>query len=294
MTSMALLVLLVGELSAPLRPHLERALPSAFPEQTPEVRLGTDAPPGRTVAWVTVRDTEVELVLHTARIPGDLRRTLKFSPSDSKQERAQTIAFGLALLVKEREAALATQPPPPPPEPVTPAPAPTPPQLWSFGASGVFSIDTGSAAAGGGLFVTGHRVLVRPSIFTLDVGVALDFTAQATVRNTSLSAPAAWADVRLGVGDLRVVPRLAVGAGITLLLASKSNVDTVTPQPLFRTALEIEVKLVGPHRLTGGVATHFTTSGVSVTSGNGNGNGNNSSRLGPVWVRGELGYSVVF
>ncbi|MGV3619365.1 MAG: hypothetical protein ACO1OB_01035 [Archangium sp.] len=292
MTSMALLVLLVGELSAPLRPHLERALPAAFPDQTPEVRLGTDAPAGRTVAWVTVRNGEVELVLHTARVPGDLRRTLKFAPSDSRDERAKTIAFGLALLVKEREAALAT---------TAPAPAAAPvekevgPHLWSFGASGVFVGDTGSGAVGGGVSVDGHRVLVRPAIFTVDLGLSLDFTAQTEVRNTSLSAPAAWVDARLAFGDLRVVPRLGVGAGATLLLTSRGS---LTPQPLFRTALELDVKLVGPHRITGGIATHFTTSGISVTSGNGNGNGNgnanNTSLLGPVWVRGELGYSVVF
>ncbi|PZR17579.1 MAG: hypothetical protein DI536_04500 [Archangium gephyra] len=300
MTSSVVLVLLVGELSAPLRPHLERALPSAFPQQTPEVRLGAQAPPGRTVAWVTVRDSEVELVLHTARVPGDLRRTLKFAPSDTPSGRAQTIAFGLALLVREREAALTATAPPvatePKVEPELVPVAPPAPADWSFAVAGLFSFDTNASVPGGGAFINGHRVLARPLIFTVDVGLSLEFTAQAAVQNASLSAPAAWADVRLGLGDLRVVPRIGVGAGVTVLLLSSA----VTPQPLFRTALELEVKLGGPHRLVGGLAAHFTTSPLTVTTSNGNGNGKgkgnmpSTSQLGPVWVRCELGYAVAF
>ena len=92
----ALLIVLVGELTAPLKPHLEQALPAAFEER---VALVAEAPPGRDVVWVTAptRD-DVVLTLHIAKEPGDLRRELKFSRSDPLPARGRAVAFAIASM----------------------------------------------------------------------------------------------------------------------------------------------------------------------------------------------------
>lgn len=315
MTSAAILVLLVGELSAPLKPALERALPVAFVDQPTEVALGTQAPPGRTVAWVTVKPDEVELLLHTARVPGDLRRVLRFSPTDADEERARTIAFGLALLVRERAAALelATPDAGAPTadagvsEPLGAAPADAgvaPLPDWSASVRGVVSVDPIAGAPGGGATLSAHRVVARPGPLTLDVGLGVGLSGDGLLRNAAPLIPAAWASARLAVGAQRLVPRLELGVGAQWLVISRDGtLVSVTAQPLFRAALELEVHLVGPHRVVVGASTHATTSSVEVpppTNGNpngnpngGNGNGNVTTR-GPLWVRAELGYVVAW
>ncbi len=307
MTSAAILVLLVGELSAPLKPALERALPVAFVDQPTEVALGTQAPPGRTVAWVTVKPDEVELLLHTARVPGDLRRVLRFSPADAEAERARTIAFGLALLVKERALAM-DQTAPDAGQPTADAGEPTPVVApladWSASVRGVLSVDPIAGAPGGGATLSAHRVVARPGPLALDVGLGVGLSGDGLLRNAAPLIPAAWASARLAVGAQRLVPRLELGVGAQWLVISRDGaLVSVTTQPLFRAALELEVHLVGPHRVVVGASTHATTSSVEVpppTNGNpngnpngGNGNGNVTTR-GPLWVRAELGYVVAW
>ena len=112
--------------------------------------LGLSAPPGRTVAWVTPQagGLEIEVVLHTARIPGDLRRVLRFTAEDAARDRAKAAAFTLAAMVRERDAdlkALET----PRPEVVT-LPAPPAQTPWLLEASAVLGFNVPNVHAGGG------------------------------------------------------------------------------------------------------------------------------------------------
>lgn len=273
--SAPLLILLVGELTAPLQPHLEAALPGAFRDGVPEVGRGAEAPAGRTVAWVTqAMADEVVLTLHTARVPGDLRRELRFMPTDGLPERARTLAFSLAVMVQEREAALA-------PREVTPAevPAPEPPH-WAFSVRGLALIGVPSGAPGGGGLLEGQRLL--PGGLGLGVGAELSASSS---RGVELVQPALWAQVSLRLGQRAVVPRLALGAGAMASIITRGGGTQTVWQPLFRAAADFTWRFWGHHGLCAGFSSHLATASIPV------GGGGNVA-VGPMWVRLELGYVV--
>lgn len=293
----ALLVLLVGELTAPFRVELERALPAAFPAATPEVVIGAQAPPGRTVAWVTLSGRDAELVLHTARIPGDLRRVLRFSERDSLKERAKTVAFTLAAMVDEREAALralapspatdAGVPEPPPHEIAADAGVVAPPaETWRLAAAGFATLDLPGAAPGGGASVSAHYFFRD----WLAAGLGADFAGVSGARSTRALFPSIWVEALARPGSTRARPLFALGAGLSVLLVSRASQELTAPRPLFRALLGVDVKLTGPHHVSGGVALHLTPGAVSVGSG---GSGS-TTEVGPAWLRFELGYAGAF
>ena len=171
-----LLILLVGDVTAPLKPQREAALPAAFAAPVPEVALGSQAPAGRTVAWVTATGADdVVLTLHTARIAGDLRRELHFTAKDKPAERARTIAFALSVLVKEREAALAALPPE---QPKQQEALPATQRAWEFEARAVGSLSIGEGALGGGGQVLAHRLFP----WGLSVGAGVELTGAGPAR----------------------------------------------------------------------------------------------------------------
>ncbi|MFT3711921.1 MAG: hypothetical protein QM817_30135 [Archangium sp.] len=289
-----LLVLLVGELTSPLKPHVEAALPAAFVAPLPEVSTGSDAPPGRNVVWVTMTSPdEVVLTLHTARIPGDLRRELRFNKSDSPAARGKTIAFALSVLAKEREADLAALPPEPgPPPPV--APAPPAEKVWEIEARGVGTLSVGEGALGGGGQVLAHRLLP----FGLSTGLGVELNASGA-KETQLTQGGAWAEVNLRFVGPIIVPRLSLGVGAMVnVLVGKQNVMSTVWLPLFRIAVDATWRFFEGHGITLGLASHLTTAGLPVGTTNGTGMGmgmgntKNMGTLGPLWMRVELGYSL--
>jgi hypothetical protein len=290
-----LLILLVGELTSPLQPHLAAALPAAFTAPLPELSIGSDAPPGRTVAWVTMTGADdVVLTLHTARIPGDLRRELRFAKSDQLPARARAIAFSLSVLVKEREAALAALPPEPTPAPpnapapVTPPPPPEP--VWELEARGVGTLSLGEGAPGGGGQLVAHRLLP----FGLSTGLGVELSGSGA-KSTELTQGALWAEVNLRFAALTIVPRLTLGVGAMVNVLSQAKTMSTVWLPVFRVGADATWRFLGGHGVTLGLSSHFTTTGLTIGRTNsGNGNGNQEGTLGPVWMRAELGYSFAF
>ncbi|MBL8909673.1 MAG: hypothetical protein JNM17_03110 [Archangium sp.] len=281
-----LLILLVGDLTAPLKPHLEAAVPAAFAAPRPEVAVGSEAPAGRTVAWVTATGPDdVVLTLHTARIPGDLRRELHFSASDKPATRAKSIAFALAVLAKEREDALAPLPPeqPPPPGVVE--------RVWEIEARGVGSLSIGEGALGGGGQILAHRLFP----FGLSAGVGFELNGSGA-KNTSLTQGSGWVEVNLRFGGPLIVPRLTLGAGAMINVLSREKETTTVWLPLFRIAVDATWRFFEGHGLTLGLSSHLTTATLPIgTTNMGMGmgmGGGNTGALGPLWVRAELGYSL--
>jgi hypothetical protein len=290
-----LFILLVGELTSPLKPHLEAALPAAFVAPLPEVSTGPDAPAGRNVAFVTATTpNEVVLTLHTARIPGDLRRELRFTKTDAPAARAKTIAFSLAVLAKEREAALAALPPenPPPPPPVVAPPPPEP--AWELEARGLGTLSIGEGAVGGGGQLLAHRLLP----FGLSTGLGVELTSSGA-KDTQLAQGGAWAEVNLRFIGPLIVPRLSLGVGAMVNVLTRANTMQSLWLPLFRIAVDATWRFFQGHGVTLGLSSHFTTAGLPVGNpsmgmgmGMGNGNQQNGGTLGPLWMRVELGYSL--
>lgn len=306
----ALLIVLVGELTAPLKPHLEQALPGALEER---VELVAEAPPGRDVVWVTApsRD-EVVLTLHIANEPGDLRRELRFSRSDPLSARGRAVAFAIASMRADRKpvkpatpVAVEPQPepepvlppPPPPPQPEERVVVPPPVSHWLLSARGFGALALPTVAwQGGGLLEAQY---LFPFHLAAGVGASLSGGALDTA---SWLQPAMWVSgsVRFDTGAW--IPRLSVGVGAMASLVS-AKTQTSTWQPYFRAAADITWRFARPHGVMLGVAGNFTTGAVTltepITPGNGNGNGNaNNARagtsLGPAWVALELGYVVDF
>lgn len=281
-----LLILLVGDLTAPLAPPLQTALPAAFGEPTPEVALGTEAPAGRDVAWVSASGPhDYVLTLHTARIPGDLRRELHFAPKDKPADRARAIAFALSVLVKERAAALAQLPREPEP---TPAPMTVVQRLWELEARGVFTLSIGEGALGGGGQLVAHRRLP----YGLSVGLGGELNGSGA-KDTSLTQGAAWAEVNLRFEGPLIVPRLTLGVGALANIVTTNRDATTLWLPLFRVAVDATWRFFEGHGLSLGLSSHFTTASLPVggNSGMGMGQGNQGA-LGPLWLRVELGYSL--
>lgn len=283
-----LLILLVGELTAPLKPHLEAAVPSAFTAPVPEVAVGSEAPAGRTVAWVTATGPDdIVLTLHTARIAGDLRRELHFSSSDKPATRAKTIAFALSVLAKERESALAQLPA----ETTAPLPPPAPKELsWEIEARGVGSLSIGEGAVGGGGQLLAHRLFP----WGLSAGVGFELNGSGA-KDTSLTQGGGWVEVNLRFVGPTIVPRLTLGAGAMINVLAREKLSTIVWLPVFRIAVDATWRFFEGHGITLGLSSHVTTATLPVGGNNGMGMGmgmGNVGALGPLWVRAELGYSL--
>jgi hypothetical protein len=280
----ALLIVLVGELTAPLRPHLVNAVPAAFEEK---VEVVAEAPPGRDVVWVTApsRD-EVVLTLHVAGEQGDLRRELKFSRSDPQPARGRAVAFAIASMRAERKPKQGTAPP----TAVTPSPNVS---HWFLSARGFGALMLPIAAGQGGALLEAQYLFP----FHLAGGVGSSFSG-GSAQNVSWLQPALWVSgsVRFDTGAF--VPRVSLGVGAVASVVTSTTVST-TWQPYFRAAADLTWRFARPHGLIFGVAANFTTAGLVFTTkgnnGNGNGNGNTKTvTLGPTWVALELGYAVDF
>lgn len=273
-----LLVLLVGELLAPFQADFRQALPAAFPEGTPEVGLGQRAPPGRTVAWVTVQGDglEVEVVLHTARIPGDLRRVLRFTPEDAPKDRARAAAFTLAAMVRERDADLQALEPPALTAPVVPPPA-TP---WLLDASLLAGFDLPGVHPGAGVGV-GLRREVLP---WLQLGAGVEVGLFATPA-TLLVQPSLFAEVAFALTRGRFSSDAVVGGGVAAPVLSRGGAEITTWFPLLRLALEGRLAVGAHHGLRFALSGHFVPSGLDIRVGQ-----QAVGSVGPAWVRPEVGY----
>lgn len=269
-----LLVLLVGELLTPFQGDFREALPQAFPDGVPEVGLGASAPAGRTVAWVTLQagGLEIEVVLHTARIPGDLRRVLRFTAEDATRDRARAAAFTLAAMVKERDADLKAL------EPVAVITAtPTP---WVLDGSLLVGLNVPDIDAGGGVRLALRRELV--SWLQLGVGIeaGLFGTKVATLVQPSLYVEGA---VPLLRGNFTV--SAVVGGGVSAPVLIRGALGITTWLPLFRIGAEGRLR-VGPHHgFRFALSAHLTSSSLSVRVGE-----QVEAGVGPGWIRPELGY----
>ena len=269
-----LLVLLVGELLTPFQGDFREALPQAFPDGVPEVGLGASAPAGRTVAWVTVQagGLEIEVVLHTARIPGDLRRVLRFTAEDATRDRARAAAFTLAAMVKERDADLKAL------EPVAAITAtPTP---WVLDGSLLVGLNVPDIDAGGGVRLALRRELV--SWLQLGVGIeaGLFGTKVATLVLPSLYVEGA---VPLLRGDFTV--SAVVGGGVSAPVLIRGALGITTWLPLLRIGAEGRLR-VGPHHgFRFALSAHLTSSSLSVRVGE-----QVEAGVGPGWIRPEFGY----
>jgi hypothetical protein len=239
------------------------------------VALGVEAPPGRTVAWVTAQERDVVvLTLHTARIPGDLRRELRFEASDALPDRAQALVFALAQLAREREAALAAL-----------GPEPARERAWEVEARGLASLAIGEGALGGGGNIVAHRLLP----FGLSAGLGVELNGS-SARGTGVTQGGAWAEANLRFTGLPVAPRLTLGVGAMLNVLSRAASTETMWLPLFRAAVDATWRFFEGHGLTLGLSTHFSTRTLPL--GGGMGMGASSSSLGPLWLRVELGYSL--
>ncbi|MFO0598811.1 MAG: hypothetical protein U0228_26125 [Myxococcaceae bacterium] len=276
----ALLVLLASELLSPFHGEFRDAAATVFAPGEVEISVGDTAPPGRDVAWVSGSGDQVELVLHTSRIPGDLRRVLRFSPADKARDRARAAALSLSTMMREREVALqqAAQLPPPTETSTTPPPA------WFAHASLVGSLDAMAAAAGAGLTVQGgHRWL---DVLEVELGAHLNLSSAPA---SFLAQPALWVDVGLG-------PRLAasawrvtlhVGGGAMLNALSHNGASVALWQPFLRVVSALEFQLGATHGLRVGLGAHLAPQSIVLTTPD-----SSLGAIGPAWVRLEAGYFI--
>lgn len=277
-----LLVLLVGEFLTPFQAHFREALPHAFPEGVPEVGVGLAAPPGRTVAWVTVQGggLEIEVVLHTARIPGDLRRVLRFTAEDAARDRAKAAAFTLAAMVKERDADLKALEAPKPPEVAAPVLVPERPTPWVLDGSLLVGLNIPDVDAGAGARLALHREVA--SWLQLGVGVELGLfgTPAASLVQPSLYAEAV---VPLLHGPFTLSAVLGGGVAAPVLIRGSLNITTWLP--VLRLAAEGRLLLGAHHGLRFALSAHLTSSSLSVRVGE-----TSVAGVGPAWIRPEFGY----
>ena len=274
-----LLVLLVGELLTPFQGDFRAALPPAFPEGVPEVGLGTSAPAGRTVAWITVLGAglEVEVVLHTARIPGDLRRVLRFTNDDAPRDRAKAAAFTLAAMVRERDADLKALEPP---RAQLDAPAP-PTTPWLLDASVLVGFDLPGIHAGAGPGVRLRRELT--SWLQLGAGVEVGFFSTPA---TLLIQPALFAELAVPLTRGTLSTSAVLGAGVAAPILSREGLSVTTWLPLLRVAAEGRFALGPHHGFRLAISGHFVTGRLEVRVGN----KPIDQPVGPAWLRPEIGY----
>lgn len=274
-----LLVLLVGEMLSPFPAELKQALPRAFPGAVPEIGIGPSAPPGRNVAWLSLSPDgqQLDIVLHTARVPGDLRRTLRFGSDDSMTDRARAAAFTLAAMVRQRDEDLrALQPQAPPPLEAGP------PRRWTFDLSGFFALDVPAANAGGGGSVRLRRELSP----LLSLGALVDVGAT-TAPSSALVVPSLAAELALGTRGEHLGGAFVVGGGVSAPVLIRDGVALTTWLPLVRVALEGRLWLGPQHGLRAAVAGHFVPFRLAVQAGD-----QVLGLVGPAWIRPEIGYFV--
>ena len=279
-----LLVLLVGEMLTPFQGDFRSALPQAFPEGVPEVGLGTSAPPGRTVAWITVQGSglELEVVLHTARIPGDLRRVLRFTGDDAPKDRARAAAFTLAAMVRERDADLKALEPPKVEVAASlpPAPLPTP---WLLDASVLVGFDLPSLNAGAG---PGAR-LRRELTSWLQLGAGLEVGFFSTPA-TTLIQPTFFVEAAVPLTKGTFSTALVLGGGVAAAILSREKTNLTTWLPLLRVAAEGRFALGPHHGFRFALSTHFVSHPLTVRVGT----LEMPKEIGPAWLRPEIGYFV--
>lgn len=273
-----LLVLLVGEMLTPFQGDFRDALPHAFPEGLPEVGLGLTAPPGRTVAWVTVQPggLEVEVVLHTARIPGDLRRVLRFTAQDAPKDRARAAAFTLSAMVRERDADLKALEPPS----ATASAPPGSPTPWLLEASLLAGFNVPGVNPGAGLGVRLRREVVS----WLQLGVGVEVGLFATPA-TTLIQPAFYGELAVPLTRGRFSTAAALGGGVAAPILSRDGLNFTTWLPLLRLAAEGRLLVGAHHGVRFAVSGHFVPSSLRVQVGD-----ETTGTVGPAWLRPEVGY----
>jgi hypothetical protein len=278
-----LLILLVGEMSAPFSAPLERALPNAFGQDVPEVRFGLKAPAGRSVAWVTLSNDgrEVELLLHTARIPGDLRRVLRFEVSDGDQQRATTVAFALANMAQQREADLAAVLGAPLRDEQPGVGAPLP---WAFIASALVALDLPGASWGGGLALRVERHLLTWLCVALGGEVSLFATPA-----SRLLAPAAMVELLAHGPQQRLSPVVSIGIGASAWVVNHGAEQALAWVLLGRVAGGIRAHLIDGHavQVLGAVSVSPTSVRLQVAE-------RSAGTVGPVTARLEFAYVGAF
>ena len=276
-----LLVLLVGELLTPFQGDFRNALPHAFPEGLPEVAVGITAPPGRTVAWVTVQagGLEIEVVLHTARIPGDLRRVLRFTAEDGLKDRARAAAFTLAAMVRERDADLKALEPAA--NPITPVPAvPALEPAWVTNASVFAGFDLPGFHGGAGLGLG-----LRRELFSwLALGLGLEVGVFST-PDTTLVQPAFFLEAAVPLSRGRFSSAAVLGGGVAAPILNRDGLNFTTWLPLLHLAVEGRLALGVHHGLRFALSGHFVPSALTVKVG-----ADAVGNVGPAWIRPEIGY----
>lgn len=273
MTS-TLLVLLASDLLAPFPAEFRAVVVDACAGTTLELATGEQAPPGRNVAWVTpAGPNELELVLHTSRIAGDLRRVLRFTATDAPRERARATAFTLASMIRERDADLN---PARPPEPPLPPAA----EAWVLGASLAGTVGLPGGHPGVALAVDGRRAVLP----WLHAGLGAQLLTAAT-PGTALVQPSLWAQAGLVVEAGRWRPAMLLGGGVLASSFIRNGAALTSWQPFLRVAVEARYQLDDANGLRAGVSAHLTPDSVALFDG--------STVLGvagPAWVQVEVGY----
>ncbi len=271
-----LLILLVGEMAGPFSGELSRVLPEAFEHPLPEVVIGEIAPAGRSVAWVTLSSdsNDIELLLHTARVPGDLRRVLHFQATDSLAQRASAVAFALSNMALQREADLnALLPAPQPAAEAAEAP-------WSFVASPLAVLDVPGVSPGGGVAVRLERAVAR----WLRVGATLEAAVVSAAAST-LFAPAALFELTVHWPKQGLSPMLSLGGGAMAWVLNHHSERFVSWLPVARVAVGARWLVWGRHSVQALVAAHLSTTMLRVSVA-----GAPAGTVGPATARLECGY----
>ncbi len=287
-----LLILLIGEMATPFSLELERALPSAFPDGVPEVQLGENAPPGRSVAWVTLSNhgDDVELLLHTARIPGDLRRLLHFGPKDTTAQRATAVAFAVANLVRQREADLAAlvgSAPPPHVEVdagVDSQGPPAEPLEWSAAVAPYGALNVGVPSWGAGVEVELSRSLTP----WLALGLHVDATFLGAPR-AQVWAPSAALEASLSPDGPAIAPVAVFGLGGAGFVFRRGDEQYVSFVGMARLAGGVRFELTRKSQLRFLAAAQATPATFALSVRN-----ESAGVIGPITVRLEIGYQGRF
>lgn len=275
MTS-TLLVLLASDLVAPFPAEFRAVVVDACAGTTLELATGEQAPPGRNVAWVTpAGPNELELVLHTSRIAGDLRRVLRFAATDAPRERARAAAFTLASMIRERDADL---------NPARPPDAPTPAravEAWVVSASLAGVVGLPGGQPGAALSLDGRRALLP----WLHAGLGAQLLAAAT-PGTALVQPSVWAEAGLAVDADRWRPAMLLGAGVLASSFVRNGATLTRAQPFLRVAVEARYLLDDANGLRAGVSAHLTPDSIALFDG-----ATPLGVAGPAWLQVEVGYT---
>jgi hypothetical protein len=226
---------------------------------------------------------EIEVVLHTARIPGDLRRVLRFTAEDALKDRARAAAFTLAAMVRERDADIKALEPPVAVTPVPAVPAPEAVPVWVAHASLFAGFDLPGFHGGAGLGVGLRRDLLS----WLQLGVGLEVGVFSTPA-TMLVQPAFFAEAAVPLSRGRFSSAAVLGGGVAAPILSRDGLNITTWLPLLHLAIEGRLAL-GLHQglrfaISGNLVSmslKVQVAGVPVLD---------ARDVGPAWIRPEIGY----